>query len=79
LIGYPSCTGGEATGTHVHIARKYNGEWVLADGPLGFNLEGWVIHNGSAAYQGTMARSGFIVKACQCSDLYSQIRSDLNP
>ncbi len=33
MIGYPSCQGGElVTGTHVHIARKYNGEWILADG-----------------------------------------------
>ncbi len=36
--------GGEVTGTHVHIARKYNGEWILADGPLAFNLEGWITH-----------------------------------
>ncbi|MBN2258377.1 MAG: M23 family metallopeptidase, partial [Anaerolineaceae bacterium] len=28
-IGHPSCEGGNATGTHVHIARKYNGEWML--------------------------------------------------
>ena len=79
LIGYPSCVGGEATGTHIHIARKYNGEWILADGPLAFNLEGWVTHNGATSYQGTLTRSGLMVKACQCSDLYSQIRSDPNP
>jgi len=33
-IGHPSCEGGEATGTHVHIARKYNGEWIDADSAL---------------------------------------------
>lgn len=79
LIGYPSCQGGEATGTHVHIARKYNGEWVLADGPLAFNLEGWVAHNGRAAYQGTLTRNGLTVTACACSDRSTQIRADLNP
>ena len=26
LLGLPSCEGGSATGTHVHIARMYNGE-----------------------------------------------------
>ena len=56
IIGYPSCEGGEVTGTHVHIARKYNGEWILADGPLAFTLEGWVAHNGSQAYKGTLTR-----------------------
>ena len=35
-IGHPSCEGGMATGTHVHMARKYNGEWILADGPMPF-------------------------------------------
>jgi LasA protease len=43
-IGYPSCEGGHVTGTHVHIARKYNGEWILADGPLAFDLDRCVVH-----------------------------------
>ena len=55
-IGHPSCEGGLATGTHVHLARKYNGEWILADGPLPFVLSGWTAHNGDAAYKGTMTR-----------------------
>lgn len=74
-VGYPSCEGGHVTGTHVHIARKYNGEWVLADGPLAFNLEGWVAHNGSQAYKGTLTHAGAIVTACECSDHPSQIMS----
>jgi LasA protease len=75
-IGYPSCEGGHVTGTHVHIARKYNGEWILADGPLAFNLEGWVAHNGSREYKGTLTRGGVVVTACECSDFQSQIMSD---
>ncbi|MFN3490974.1 MAG: LysM peptidoglycan-binding domain-containing M23 family metallopeptidase, partial [Anaerolineales bacterium] len=62
-IGYPSCEGGSSTGTHVHVARKYNGEWMLADGPLAFNLEGWVAHNGAAAYKGTLTRGPLTVTA----------------
>jgi LasA protease len=27
-IGKPSCEGGFSSATHLHIARKYNGEWV---------------------------------------------------
>lgn len=55
-IGHPSCEGGTSTGTHIHIARKYNGEWILADGVLAFNLEGWVAHNGTKAYKGTLTQ-----------------------
>ena len=55
-IGHPSCEGGTSTGTHIHITRKFNGEWIAAEGPLGFNLEGWVVHNGDERYQGTMTR-----------------------
>ena len=76
-VGYPSCEGGEVTGTHVHIARKYNGEWILADGPLAFKFDGWIAHNGPEAYRGTLTRSGLVVTACECSDASSQIRSGL--
>lgn len=77
-IGYPSCEGGRVTGTHIHIARKYNGEWILADGPLAFNLEGWIAHNGSREYQGTLTRGGAVVTACECSDYQSQIMSGIH-
>jgi hypothetical protein len=72
-MGYPSSEGGEATGTHIHIARKYNGEWILADGPLAFNLDGWAVHAGTAPYLGTLTRNGATVVACSCSDLYSEV------
>lgn len=78
-VGYPSCEGGRVTGTHVHIARKYNGEWILADGPLAFNLGGWIVHNGSSVYKGTLRRGNLIVTACECGDLYSQVRAEPYP
>jgi murein DD-endopeptidase MepM/ murein hydrolase activator NlpD len=74
-IGYPSCEGGHVTGTHVHIARKYNGEWILADSVLPFNLEGWITHDGAAAYQGTLTRGSLTVTACECSDAPSAIKA----
>jgi LasA protease len=74
-IGHPSCEGGTATGTHIHIARKYNGEWVLADGILAFNLEGWIAHNGNQAYQGTLTRGTSTVTACTCSNADTFIES----
>jgi murein DD-endopeptidase MepM/ murein hydrolase activator NlpD len=76
-IGYPSCEGGHVTGTHVHIARKYNGEWILADGPLAFNLEGWVAHDGAQVYQGTLTHGALTIIACECSNAASQVVSNL--
>ena len=66
-IGHPSCLGGVASGTHVHIARKYNGEWILADGAMPFILSGWTARSGSRAYQGALVRGGDTVLACPCA------------
>lgn len=54
-IGHPSCEGGRADGTNVHIARRYNGEWISAGGPLAFNLSDWIAGYGDAPYQGTLS------------------------
>jgi len=62
-IGHPSCEGGSATGTHVHIARKYNGEWIDADSAVPFNLEGWIAYNGAEPYLGTLKRFGKVITA----------------
>jgi LasA protease len=81
-VGHPSCEGGEATGTHLHIARKYNGEWMPADGwggILAFNLEGWTAHAGRDIYLGTLMRNAMIVTACTCSNAASFIKSDRIP
>ncbi|OGO16038.1 MAG: hypothetical protein A2Z14_03555 [Chloroflexi bacterium RBG_16_48_8] len=67
LIGHPSCEGGFATGTHVHLVRKYNGEWILADGPLPFELSGWVAHAGSLPYQGALTKGDQTILACTCA------------
>ncbi len=72
-LGYPSCEGGVATGTHLHIARKYNGEWIAAGGPMPFNLSGWVAHSGPVAYLGTLTRDGETVTACTCSSFVTRI------
>jgi hypothetical protein len=61
----------------VHIARKYNGEWIPASGTLAFNLEGWVATAGTSAYEGTLQRGPLTVTACTCSDAPSQIRSEI--
>jgi len=79
-IGHPSCEGGFSTGTHVHIARKYNGEWIPAAGPIPFNLGGWVAHPGDGAYKGTLTRGDKTVTACTCSSAATLIvRTDDDP
>jgi LasA protease len=62
-LGHPSCEGGTATGTNLHLARKYNGEWLAADGPLQMVLSGWVAHQGELSYEGTLEKDGQIVSA----------------
>ncbi len=74
-IGHPSCEGGSSTGTHVHVARKYNGEWILADGPLAFNLEGWVAARGAQAYRGTLTRYSRTVTASTSAEGKSLIKA----
>lgn len=67
-IGHPSCEGGTSTGTHLHFARKYNGEWVIADGPLPFALSGWTVYAGEKPYEGKLVKDDKVITA----DLYAQ-------
>jgi LasA protease len=62
-IGHPSCEGGVATGTHVHLARKYNGEWLAASGPVPMLLSGWQVWSGEKPYSGALTRGDEIVTA----------------
>ena len=66
IIGFPSCLGGPATSAHIHIARKYNGEWMLAGGPVPLNLDGWVVSDLPGVYLGLMSKDGKTIKSCTC-------------
>ncbi len=72
-IGHPSCEGGRSTGTHVHIARRYNGEWVAADGPLPFVLSGWTARAASEPYKGWLIRDSDIVYASTAAHYLTHI------
>ena len=61
-IGHPSCEGGEATGIHVHLARKFNGEWMSALGPVPYNLSGWISAGTGEQYVGTLTRNGVVLQ-----------------
>jgi murein DD-endopeptidase MepM/ murein hydrolase activator NlpD len=62
-LGHPSCERGKSTGTHVHIARKYNGEWISADGTIPYILSGWEVQMGEKSYQGVLINGEQTVSA----------------
>jgi LysM repeat protein len=72
-LGHPSCEGGVSYGTHVHMARKYNGEWIAADGSLPFDLDGWVSFGAGTEYDGTLQRGGVVLEACDCRNAGNQV------
>lgn len=67
-IGHPSCEGGVSEATHLHFARKYNGEWIAADGPLPMVLSGWQFHSDGVSYDGTATRGSEERTACECHE-----------
>ncbi|KUK46684.1 MAG: hypothetical protein XD73_0426 [Anaerolinea thermophila] len=62
-IGHPSCAGGSSSGIHIHIARKYNGEWVLAEGGLPFVLSGFQAFKEERFCGGTLVNGDVVVRA----------------
>ncbi|MCB0100492.1 MAG: hypothetical protein KDD74_00485, partial [Anaerolineales bacterium] len=62
-VGHPSCEGGFSNATHLHIARKYNGEWIAGDGALPFILDGWVSSGGNIEYDGFLTRNNTTIEA----------------
>jgi len=68
-IGHPSCEGGISDATHLHFARRYNGEWIPAGGgPAPMVLSGWTAHAEVMLYEGTLTRGDEVRVACECWD-----------
>jgi len=63
LVGYASCEGGYSTGTHLHLARRYNGVWIPADGSVPFVLSGWTSESAGIEYDGYLVKNGQTVEA----------------
>ncbi|GAB4496756.1 MAG: hypothetical protein OHK003_02970 [Anaerolineales bacterium] len=72
-IGHASCEGGVSTGTHLHFARKFNGEWVTADGPIPFVMSGWRVVAGEEPYKGQLVNGDRVIT----SDLLGQAWSNI--
>lgn len=84
MIGYPACEGGFSTATHLHIARRYNGEWVPADcqtcsdDRYDFIMSGWqTIGFAGQEYQGQLRRGSETRTAEQAAnDPINQVKHD---
>jgi len=72
-IGHPSCEGGFANGSHLHFARKYNGEWIAADGPIPFNIDGWTLTSAGKEYDGWLNKDGQQLEACDCASPLNEV------
>ena len=67
-IGHPSCEGGASTATHLHLARKYNGEWIPAAGPVPMMLDGWRVTGEATEYDGGLVKGQQVKVACECRE-----------
>jgi murein DD-endopeptidase MepM/ murein hydrolase activator NlpD len=66
IIGYASCEGGLADSSHLHLSRRYNGEWIEAGGAVPMNLSGWITQPSLAPYEGGVKKGSEIREACEC-------------
>ena len=73
-VGHPSCEGGYSSGTHLHIARRYNGEWIAADGDLPLVLDGWVSSGYGVEYNGYLTKGDVILEAWNGRSPYNAIQ-----
>ncbi len=55
-IGHSSCEGGWGTAGHLHIARRYNGRWIEAEGPVPFVMDGWAPISYGIEYDGALIK-----------------------
>ena len=64
-LGHASCEGGASNATHLHIARKYNGEWIPADGPIPFVMDNWSASSAGVEYDGYLERGDVTLEAIE--------------
>lgn len=63
-IGHPSCEGGLADATHAHIARRYNGVWILAADPsVPLVMDGYVTSGNDTEYDGWLTKGQAVIEA----------------
>ena len=65
-LGHPSCEGGVSNGAHLHLVRRYNGEWLNSIGATPFIIGGWRVAESGAEYDGLLTRGRERREACEC-------------
>jgi hypothetical protein len=75
-LGHPSCEGGFSNGTHVHVARLYNGRWVSADGLYPFKMGAWEAQGLGREYDGLLVRGDEVKEACECREETNALTRD---
>ena len=65
-IGSASCEGGACSGIHVHLARKFNGEWILAGGAIPLVLSRWVMTAGAEGEWRLVRGGGAVIASKDC-------------
>lgn len=73
-IGHPSCEGGYSTGTHLHIARRYNGEWIAIHNSIPFVMDGWLAVDSGELYGGYLQNGEKVVEPCECTEPENMIQ-----
>ncbi len=66
-VGRPSCEGGNADASHLHLARLYNGQWIESN-VAPFALAGWIVKADAQEYEGTLTRGVESREACSCRE-----------
>lgn len=66
VIGYASCEGGLSNSSHLHFARRFNGEWIEAAGPVPMNLAGWIVQPDVLPYAGAISQAETVRLPCEC-------------
>lgn len=62
-IGHASCEGGVSSGSHLHFARRYNGQWIPIDAENPMVLSGFEVFSTGEVYDGYLVRGDQIVEA----------------
>lgn len=75
-LGHPSCEGGFSNGTHVHVARAFNGHWISADGLAPFTMSGWTSQGLGREYDGLLIKGDLVKEACECREESNAILAD---
>lgn len=75
-LAHPACEGGVSYATHLHVARRYNGEWIDADctecllyapSPQ-WNIDGWLAYSFQNEYDGSLIKGDEYREACVCRE-----------